>query len=207
MYNWQLKSVFGYKGFTLAELLSALAILGVIATFTIPKVIQAQQNQKWGAIGKETVGAISEAYQAYLLDNPGPVDMRLDDSFFQYFNYIRRQTSGTVDNTQSQGSWTCNAGDRRCYVLANGAVLISDHDYYLRDSNGSNSAVRFLLDPDGVYSGNTTGPGKSLSIWLYTNGRITSRAFINADTVFEISNGSTVTQQPEPAREPPWFEW
>lgn len=33
------------KGFTLSELLIALAILGVIAVFTIPKVLQSQQDE------------------------------------------------------------------------------------------------------------------------------------------------------------------
>lgn len=36
----------GYFGFTLAELLIALGILGVIATFTIPKILSAQQDSK-----------------------------------------------------------------------------------------------------------------------------------------------------------------
>lgn len=36
--------IFGQKGFTLAELLISLAILGVIATFTIPKILSSQQN-------------------------------------------------------------------------------------------------------------------------------------------------------------------
>ncbi|MBL8031855.1 MAG: prepilin-type N-terminal cleavage/methylation domain-containing protein [Candidatus Doudnabacteria bacterium] len=46
------------KGFTLAELLIALVILGVIATFTIPKVLYANQNTKYNAIAKEAMGTI-----------------------------------------------------------------------------------------------------------------------------------------------------
>ena len=49
------------RGFTLAELLIALGILGVIATFTIPKVLQTNQNAQWQATGKEAIAMISGA--------------------------------------------------------------------------------------------------------------------------------------------------
>lgn len=52
------------RGFTLAELLIALAILGVIAAFSIPKVLSAQQNQTYNAIAKEAAAT----YQNYKLE-------------------------------------------------------------------------------------------------------------------------------------------
>ena len=45
-------------GFTLAELLVAIGILGVIATFTIPKVLQAQQVDHRKNVFKETYAAL-----------------------------------------------------------------------------------------------------------------------------------------------------
>jgi prepilin-type N-terminal cleavage/methylation domain-containing protein len=45
-------------GFTLAELLIALGILGVIATFAIPKILVAQQDTKRKAVLKETMAAL-----------------------------------------------------------------------------------------------------------------------------------------------------
>jgi prepilin-type N-terminal cleavage/methylation domain-containing protein len=48
-------------GFTIAELLIALLILGEIATFTIPKIISSQQNAQKMAVFKETLAAISTA--------------------------------------------------------------------------------------------------------------------------------------------------
>lgn len=42
-----------FSGFTLADLVIALAILGLIATFTIPKIMVVQQAQQKKAIFKE----------------------------------------------------------------------------------------------------------------------------------------------------------
>ena len=52
-------------GFTLAELLISLAILGVIATFTIPKILTSQQNSQKAAVTKEVIAMISGAFTAY----------------------------------------------------------------------------------------------------------------------------------------------
>lgn len=49
------------KAFTLAELLIALGILGVIATFTIPKVLQSQTDARFKVSAKEAVGVVSTA--------------------------------------------------------------------------------------------------------------------------------------------------
>ena len=49
------------QGFTLAELLIALTILGVIAIFTIPKVLQSQQDTRYSAAAKEVATQGSQA--------------------------------------------------------------------------------------------------------------------------------------------------
>ena len=54
-----------FTGFTLAELLIALVILGIMATFTIPKVLQSQTNEKRIAISKETIALVYGAFHAY----------------------------------------------------------------------------------------------------------------------------------------------
>lgn len=48
------------QAFTLSELLIALAILGLIATFTIPKVLQNVESNQKKAVFKETFAALSE---------------------------------------------------------------------------------------------------------------------------------------------------
>ena len=84
------------KAFTLAELLISLAILGVIATFAIPKVLSSQQDGKYNAIGKEIAGALSQAYQQRKLEGLLTVNDDSRDLVGNYFNYVKRVTDGSV---------------------------------------------------------------------------------------------------------------
>lgn len=59
----------GLAGFTLAELLLALLILGVIATFTIPKVLTAQHDSQKKAVFRETISALYQVYYQGILEN------------------------------------------------------------------------------------------------------------------------------------------
>jgi len=58
-----------HKGFTLAEVLIALALLGVVAAFTIPKVLQATGNQERTAKVREAVATLEQAWYAQKLQN------------------------------------------------------------------------------------------------------------------------------------------
>lgn len=60
------RNITPHTGFTLAELLISLAILGLIATFTIPKIMSAQQNNEYSAIAQEDIATLSAALHALL---------------------------------------------------------------------------------------------------------------------------------------------
>lgn len=95
------------KGFTLAELLIALTILGIIAVFTIPKVLVAQQDAKYKAMGKEFAGMVSGAYQAYKLSNGYNATMQVKD-MTPYLNYVKVVTDSSLqaDGAPWDGGWT-----------------------------------------------------------------------------------------------------
>lgn len=113
-------------GFTLAELLIALGILGVIATFTIPKVLQTQQDVKFKAIIKEVAGMMSAAFHAYKLNNTVSTSTGTSD-LVAFFNYVKIDTVSTIDDVLGFGSLSCSSPGR-CYVLHNGAKVRTESD-------------------------------------------------------------------------------
>jgi prepilin-type N-terminal cleavage/methylation domain-containing protein len=142
------------KGFTLAELLIALAILGVIATFTIQKVLVAQSDAKYKAIAKEAAAMVSGAYEQY--KNAGLADSNTSfQDLLPYMNYVSLDTSTPIDGYPGWGSWGCDSSIN-CIVLHNGARI----GFYGGGAEpfsgtGNNNAFQFIVDPDGRYSGTT----------------------------------------------------
>lgn len=114
------------SGFSLAELLVALLILGQISVFTIPKVLQAQQNAEMKSILKETVAMLSQvAYHGALM---GEFNSNTDVSsyFAGKINYVTHcpgvsNTQGCWDNPV-QGSWG-QQGQAGGFVLHNDAFI------------------------------------------------------------------------------------
>jgi prepilin-type N-terminal cleavage/methylation domain-containing protein len=107
------------KGFTLAELLIALAILGEIATFTIPKILSSQQNSQRIAVFKETIGALSEiTYYGYLQG-----DLTTSNVTSYYASKLNTVKICST-NSFTQGCWSHPGGDTEPgFVLHNGATL------------------------------------------------------------------------------------
>jgi prepilin-type N-terminal cleavage/methylation domain-containing protein len=162
-------------GFTLAELLICLAILGVIAVFTIPKILIVQQNASYTAIFKEAQGTVASAYYNYSIQNGFSTNTTFG-ALTPYLNYVSATTSGNVDDVQGSGPWGCG-GTRTCFKLHNGAVI----NVSVSVPFGTTGNMRVFVDPDGVYSGTTTGPGKSQSFYLYPDGKISGSSHGDAD--------------------------
>jgi type II secretory pathway pseudopilin PulG len=108
--------------FTLAELLIAVAILGEIATFTIPKIISSQQNGQRKMVFKETLATISALSAAAGRDG-GLTDTTSEKAFFRNnLNYVKLCDT----DVYTQGCWAEAAGGNADgYVLPNGASIIS----------------------------------------------------------------------------------
>lgn len=187
-------------GFTLAELLIALAVLGVIATFTIPKTLISQQNSKKSIAAKEVAAAVAQAWIDYKRNNPTTGSTKLT-VLGQYLNYIKTYTWGNHgDAAIGEGALSCSSGTP-CYQFANGAVL-QLHDWQSFGGTASTNAVGFNVDPDGNYSGSTTGSGKGVEFSLYYSGRLATWGTVSPGTRFSGGNYPAC-----PACDPSWFSW
>jgi prepilin-type N-terminal cleavage/methylation domain-containing protein len=188
------------KAFTLAELLIALAILGVIATFTIPKVLQSQQDGKYKAMAKEVAAMISGSYDAYRLKNAptsatGPVDL------LPYMNYVKKDTTSVVDDMATLGTDDCSSTTTvTCLTLHNGGTLVYATDRRF-DGTASTNAIVWVFDPDGKAS-STVGVGFA----LYFRGKLTTYDTIDPGTSTYFG-GAPLTTNPTPAFAAPWFSW
>ena len=188
--------------FTLAELLIALLILGVIATFTIPKVLQSQQSSQSKAVAKEVAGMISGAYQAYSLDNQ-PVAGTRPSHLTPYFNYVKFDTATLlVDGHPLANGFSCSATEP-CIILHNGAVVQLQNQTF--GSTAATSVIQFRMDPDGKYGGVNPAPdvaGSSVQFELYYNGFLTTRGQVkpNSYTSSGLLNSNT-------GYDPFWFDW
>lgn len=183
------------QGFTLTELLISLLILGEIATFSIPKILTAQQNGSNNAKAKEVAATLTSALQYGQLTNQVTTNTYSKD-LFPFMNYISQDTASLIDDAPNgSGSVTCSAA-QLCIKLHNGGILLGSVNYF----NGSTSLnyVSFILDPDGVY----TGREDSIKFLLYYNQRVVSR-----NDALAGSTSSSGVFGPVTNRDPAWFSW
>jgi len=153
------------RGFTLTELLIVLMLLGVISTFTIPKVLQSSSNAANMSIYREAQATLAEALQ--VVQSRGSLTAGLSPAgLTQYINFVRPVSSGFIDCW----GYDCDCGDPQagCIQLHNGAVLVMNSTYSFGGLT-QNNYVTFFIDPDGKLSSPRNGYG----IDLYANGRVT----------------------------------
>lgn len=173
----------------MAELLIALAILGIIATFTIPKILDSSNNSKLASIAKETGSMISGAYTSYKTNNTVPYDlMATPANLTDLMNYVEidQTTTAGANQTPADGGstlQTCSA-TLQCIKLHNGAVIQIDTGatFGAADPAPNNpattTAIPFNIDPDG------TGAAASTATFvLFYNGRLTTREKASAVTL------------------------
>ncbi len=202
-----MKTLKSLSGFTLAELLISLAILGVIATFTIPKILSAQQDGKYNATTKEAAAMVAGAFQQYQATNSIATGTNMSN-LTPYMNYVAVKTSGSFDEDYGKtGTRTCLASSP-CLVLHNGALLQYDpaNTFGVVDSN---HFIYFEVDPDGVVtdSATTNGPGKSYLMAIFTNGKLKGFDTVTASEDTYLGGSAQGWGAGGPIAKPPWFNW
>ena len=190
--------------FSLTEVLIALALMGVLAAMTIPKVLVSQQKSTYNPKVKEAVFMVQSAYTDYQMENT-PGSTTTFGNLTPYINYVKVNSTATIDDAGSVSgcggtvpSVSCATAGKTCIVLPNGTIL-----YYTTatqfNNTASTNALSFIVDPDGKYSNDG-----SAWIFLYFNSNTKSVGHISANT----SNSSPSSPfNPNTVADPDWFEW
>jgi len=109
------------KGFTLAEVLITLTIIGVVAALAIPSLIQTTQNIQFKSAAKEAVSVIMRATSKMIFDQGGNIMGSFDNST-AVVNALSSYMS--VQKTCSLGN---SMGTGKCYHY--NFKFLNDQDY------------------------------------------------------------------------------
>ncbi|MEB3207261.1 MAG: type II secretion system protein [Vampirovibrionales bacterium] len=183
-------------GFTLAEILIALGLLGVIAAFTIPKILTATGTSKATAVFKETASMVTGAMTSYKANNQLLITSGFQD-FENNMNFVSKATSGTF------GSLAACSATLPCLRLHSGGVLQYDTAMQFggggvsgAGTNAENGSIFVNFDPDG------DGSLGLVTFIIRGNGRLSTRG---AETTAPTYLGTaTLTAQ---ATDPAYVSW
>ncbi len=142
------------QGFTLSELLVSLAILGVIAAFSIPKILTSVGESSARAIGREALGMIAESYQALRANNNGNVNRSTTaQALINVMNFSRQEA-------------LANGGGTTARILLQSGATIGFIPADNFDPGVLRGSIGFTIDPDGA--GTVNGP---VTAYLGSDGR------------------------------------
>lgn len=143
------------KGFTLAEVLITLSIIGVVAALTIPALMRNYQESMWKTAFKKNYAVISQAVMMVMNDHGGTLENlypscgndyctsnAFGDELAKYLTYTKQCLTGTtitsgcwystginyLNDTGTLDTWRYQSGG--AFVLKNGAIVS-----YIYDSN------------------------------------------------------------------------
>jgi prepilin-type N-terminal cleavage/methylation domain-containing protein len=194
--------IFNYKAvmqaFTINELLIALAVIGIIATMTLPTFIAQISSQGYKTGAKRHAAAMAEAYVRASYESKKYMENLVPNDVLPYLSFIERSSSaayGTHDRMQVSGprSWTCqqSAGvGHTCLVLQDGAVA-----QFENATSYAPSGWVFLgtYDPDGL-----RGSAIRIGFWMKVDtGRIVSQS----------TKPFTAGHSTYDTTDPVWFSW
>ncbi len=189
------------KGFTLTELLIGLAILGIVATFTIPKILATQQNSQKVALAKEAISSVAAAYQMLILKSGVSINTKIAD-VQPYLNYVAIDTTSQLDDrVGANGMYDCSSGTT-CLRMHGGGTLYWPM-YGSFNTTNPLQVVYFFYDPDSMRTGIAgDAPGKAVCFTLYMSGRITTLGNVDPGSI--IPSGEVFNPG---AWDPTWYKW
>jgi hypothetical protein len=166
----------------LAELLIALAILGVIATFTVPKVLQAKELNDRYNVAKEVEATLAALTYSYALENNGCFPGNLTCNFNHATGAILDGKASISLNGQSSYDQFEAYIDNHLNFVEKGVEVVGNYSLWTLPNGAT---VRLLAPIKGVYR-----PGRYELYGYFSLYLNTSIAQVNAH---EYSGGGVDT--------------
>lgn len=150
------------QGFTLAEVLITLGIIGVVAAMTIPTIINNTQNAEFSTAMKKTYSVLSNATSKMLADNSGTIwdvspsdqnqlSINMKDAYKQYLYTIQ---DGTMSSLISISGWYGYKSTTSLVITTGRYGLITKDGTFMRFFSAQNCSGTV---PSGLsYCGNIT---------------------------------------------------
>lgn len=181
------------SGFTLSELLIALTLLGIIAAFTIPKVLTSFNGNTHNAKAKAAAFMIQAAYNDYQMEN-APTQATKASHLTPFFNYVSVDTVNTYYGL-CPVSVDCSALTGSCMRLGSGGMLTAN-DVTSFGSTSPTNAIPFSFFPEK----STT---ESIVFFLYYDGTLRTRNNVKDNT----ANSTFGDIDPTIVCDASWFSW
>jgi prepilin-type N-terminal cleavage/methylation domain-containing protein len=154
------------NGFTLAETLLTLLIIGIISSIVIPVIIQDTQDEQYKTTFKKTFSDLSQALKRASLE--GTIKGRCSGNhvcfrniFLPYLNYVKTCESPNNSNcfTSNRLKWGWENGTS--VILSNGVSLV----FLGYDSNCTGNRSYLPGGACGEAQIDVNGPNKGPNVW------------------------------------------
>ena len=170
------------KGFTLAEILITLVIIGVIGALTVPALIQNTQKQEYVSALKKAYSTLSQAAQMIITEEGSPQcstggwacsSESIYNMFRKYLNNVKEcgSSGGCFEQLQNSGykwlkgggstnTWNLSVNDYRTLITADGSQILFTHksdDCSLIDTGSNGMCARITVDINGAKGPNIIG--------------------------------------------------
>jgi prepilin-type N-terminal cleavage/methylation domain-containing protein len=145
------------KGFTLAEVLIALVVIGIIAAITVPTLIQRYQDQALKSALKKNYSVLKSALDKYQVENGErllPCDLAghaLKPIFIKYFNILKDCVYHDCYNYNNEDLYKNYNESKMTYVwpFDDGQFILNDGSFLMIE-NPSGCDVIFSVDVNGM---------------------------------------------------------
>jgi prepilin-type N-terminal cleavage/methylation domain-containing protein len=205
------------KGFTLTELLIAMAVLATIMVMITPMVVSRLGTKKLQSQATQVMSDVSKAYGLYIRQNgmvvPGTTRAADMMRFMNYVRTVRGETTCTNDGDQCIQVLTGAAenevtsvpcsNEHPCLLLQNGGYLQYGRDAIFPTGNNTQlSAIVLNFDPDGP------GIQPATTFYLYENARLTTAPWaLPANTVVQATPQSPTSAPANVQFSDPEYLW